>query len=151
MTQKSQAVNPEITEAESRLPEIIALMVEDRLNFRQVATLLELGLTDRQMVDMERRKSFKKALADARRHHFETAGSPTETTKTAMVGAMLDDARHLRERGKHKEAGELTAAAAKIMGYANSETTVNLLGDISPADVARLKEKIAAKRAETIQ
>ena len=146
MHKTAAPVNPPEPPIEQRYAEIIALLVEDRLSFQQAVVILELSLDARQIADISRRKEFRRLYNAALRSHYEVKGAPTETTKTAMVGAMLEDARHLRNMGKYKEAGELTSQAARIMGYTSADTNISLYGDISGADIARLKEQIAERR-----
>lgn len=136
-------------ETEQWLTEVVDLMLSERLPFLAASTILfpERTLSPTDAAAIQRRTSFRNLLAAATRRYYAERGSPADTDKTVLVGSMMDDAKRLRDAGKPKEASEVVASAAKILGYVGADTNVNLFGEVSHADLQRKLSEVRAKRA----
>src|SRR5208283_322454 len=125
------------------LPEAIGLMVQSGLSLKQAAMELEQDITSVECENIQRRRSFVKALWEERHRYFAQLAKSPNLSKETAIGKLLVLAQKLEEEGKHDKAADAIFKAGKVAGWIGPESTVSVFGELSQADLEALKESVA--------
>jgi hypothetical protein len=116
-------------------------MVRESKPLRQVATELGLDLTNEEIVNIERRKTFQNTLWAARSKFYNELAQNPERSKQTTIGTMLFLAQRLIEVGQYDKAAEVLFKAAKVEGHVGSENTTNIF-NLTPQELEEARKKI---------
>ena len=125
------------------LPEAIGLMVQSGLSLKQAAMELEQDITSVECENIQRRRSFVKALWEERHRYFAQLAKSPNLSKETAIGKLLVLAQKLEEEGKHDKAADAIFKAGKVAGWIGPESTVSVFGELSQRDLEALKESVA--------
>ena len=125
------------------LPEAIGLMVQSGLSLKQAAMELEQDITSVECANIQRRRSFVKALWEERHRYFAQLAKSPNLSKETAIGKLLVLAQKLEEEGKHDKAADAIFKAGKVAGWIGPESTVSVFGELSQRDLEALKESVA--------
>ena len=135
---------------------VIEVMLEDNVPFATAAPLCGISdLTAKDVSDHTRRRAFREMYEEMSRSFHERQGTTDAATKSRLVGEMLADARNLRRAGRLKESADITASAAKVLGYTGPETSISFWDSLTGLNIEELQKRFPMKApdppAKTVQ
>jgi hypothetical protein len=122
--------------------EAIEMMVRNGQSLKQAAMDLGKEVTSVECENILRRRSFNRALWEARHRYFANLGNSPNFKKETVIGKLLALAQKLEDEGKHDKAADSLFKAAKIAGFVGPESTVSVFGELSQRDLEALRETI---------
>jgi len=117
------------------------IMVRESKPLRQAATELGLDLTNEEIVNIERRKSFQQTLWAARSKFYNDLAHNPDRSKSTTIGTMLFLAQRLIEEKQYDKAAEVLFKAAKVEGHVGSESTTNIF-NLTPQELEDVRKKL---------
>lgn len=127
---------------EDWLLEAVPHMVRTGASLKQVATELNIPVTNEECNTIVRRASFINLLWEERHRYFASLASSPNFKKDTLVGKFLFLGQKLEEEGAHDKAAEVLFKAAKAMGWIGPESTVSVFGELSQRDLDAIREKV---------
>jgi hypothetical protein len=124
-----------------------AKMAREGKTLFQVSNEIDLGLTSKECIDLERDKEFGVCYRGERLKYYKELASDPNRSKESLVGQMFFLADSLMNKDQLDKAATILVNAAKLLGYMDSTQNINIFGNLSQQDLeatrARLK-KVAA-------
>ena len=124
-----------------------ALMVRTGKTLIQASAFLELGLTVRQAEAIQNEPEFAATLRGERFKFYREIYNDPNKSKAAVIGHLLDLADRLTKDKKYDKAGTVLISVAKIEGWLNDNTQIQVFGDVSAKDIGAMKEKLEKQKA----
>lgn len=135
---------------EGFLGKLAEKMVRENKPILVAANELEIDMPSRDVLNIERRKSFQQLLwAEKHKFHKELA-QDANRNKSVLIGQMVYIIDELMKVGKFKEAAEAILKLAKIEGYVGTEGTVNIIEGLSAIEMENVRRELM-KKADNIQ
>lgn len=138
---------PAKSELESHQP-LAELMAREGITLREAATRLRVPVGTEEAANLFRTKGFQRLLRVERLRFFGEVGQDPEWRRKTAIGMLLACAQRLMEDGAHDKAAEVILKAARVEGWLDSETQVNVFAGLSQKDLDAMKAKIAAKATD---
>jgi hypothetical protein len=131
----------------------IELVVRQILTLRQAAQQLGVDITPQQADNIQGRLRFQDALEEARLKYYAAVGANPRLTKDAVVGQLFMLAQRLAADGEDAKAADALLKLAKVQNWTSGEEYKDkpVLGNLSQADIDRLRAEINAKQEEQEQ
>lgn len=129
---------------------VIRLMLEESIDFITAAAIHGQPLDPSEADKHLRRSTFKATLAAMSRDFYENKSSPSQHSKSMLIGKMLEASQKLIQNGKLKESADVLAQVAKIEGWVGPESSVTIFQELSGADLGKLREVFAAKQKQRV-
>jgi hypothetical protein len=118
------------------------IIVREGKNLAQVSLELELNMTSREALDIERSKAFQAILWDERhRYNTELAGNP-QASKLSAQGMMLHAIQKLLEEGKWDKALDGVIKYARVAGWIGPDSNVNVFQGLNTKELEGLEKKL---------
>jgi hypothetical protein len=131
----------------------IELIVRRILTLRQAAQQLGVDITPQQADNISGRIRFQDALEEARLKYYAEIGSNPRLTKHAVVGQLFLLALRLTEDREDAKAADALLKLAKVQNWISGEDYKDkpVLGNLSQAEIDRLRAEVNAKQEEQEQ
>jgi len=110
---------------------------------------LDLGLTVKELEALQKDKDFAAVLRSERWKFYKEIASDPNRSKTSTIGNLLFAADRLMAKGHEDKAARIYMDVAKLEGWFE-ERSVTVFGDISQADINKLKEKVLKNQAASL-
>jgi hypothetical protein len=123
--------------------EAVQLMARDGCSLQQAATILGERISVEEANRIIKKLSFQELLWEARHRYFGELGANPNWNKQAAIGKLLDLARKLDEDGQFDKAAEVVFKIAKMSDWVGPESTVNVFGELSQADMDDIRAKVS--------
>jgi|SRR5271157_893916 len=130
--------------------EAVQIMARSGCSLSQAATEMGVAVTADEINKVLKRSSFQRLLWQERHRYFSELGSDPNWKKDTAIGKLLDLARKLEEEGEHDKASEVLFKIAKMSGWVGPESTVNVFGELSDADLKAIREKVAPQPSKVV-
>lgn len=118
------------------------IMVRESKSLAQAVTDLGISLSTADVKKIGVRPSFQRLLWDARnKWNREVADIPSRT-KQSTIGQLQLIAEKLVQEGNYDKAAEVLFKLAKLEGWVGDASTVNVFGNLSNAELEKLKTKV---------
>jgi hypothetical protein len=124
-------------------------MVRENKMLVQVANEMELAITSRELLNIEKTKAFQQILWTARNAYYKEIASDPERTKYSMLGAMTLIVQKLMEEGKWDKAAEAILKLAKIEGWVGTEGNINVFAGLSDKQLEEIERKVTTLASES--
>jgi hypothetical protein len=134
---------PRPATVEAWLPDAIELMAQNGCSLREATMQLGIAITSEEALVIERRKSFNRAIWEARHRYFNDLASNPNWKKDTAIGKLMSLAQKLEDEGDHDKAAEVLFKAAKMAGWVGPESTVSVFGELSQRDLDAIRETVA--------
>jgi hypothetical protein len=146
MPRKPEQLEPWMLEA-------INLIVRQILTLRQAAQQLGVDITPQQADNIQGRMRFQDALEEARLKYYAAVGANPRLTKEAVAGQLFMLAQRLAADGEDAKAADALLKLAKVQNWTSGEENKDrpVLGNLSQADIDRLRAEVNAKQEEQEQ
>ena len=118
------------------------LMVRESISLRQAVSHLGLEVTSDQCEAVERRKSWKKIVWDARHKYWDSLGGDPALNKNSVIGQLLLLAQQLREEGELDKSAEVLFKLSKLAGWVGPEQVVNAFGGLNAKEFEELRARV---------
>lgn len=82
-----------------------------------------------------------------RNRYYAEVGQDPEWRRKTAIGMLLSCVQRLIEDGAHDKAAEVILKAARVEGWLDSETQVNVFANLSQKDLDAVREKLKEKAA----
>jgi hypothetical protein len=122
--------------------EAIEAMVQNGQSLKQASMDMGKEVSSVECEVILRRRSFNRALWEARHRYFANLGNSPNFKKETVIGKLLNLAQKLEDEGKHDKAADSLFKAAKIAGFVGPESTVSVFGELSQRDLEALRETV---------
>lgn len=127
---------------EGSMQKVASLMVRHALTLWQAVTREELGMTTADCEILEKNPAFQQALrSEALKFHTELATDPNRS-KLSKIGQLEMNAAKLEKEEKWEKAAEVHFKIAKIEGWLEGDTTINVIAGLTSKELAEAKERI---------
>ena len=133
------ANNPKL---ENWMFEAAEIMVRESKSLPQAVTDLGISLSTLECKKVEKRPSFHRLLWDARNKWSKEVADIPSRGKQSTIGMLQFLAQKLQDDGQYEKAAEVLFKLAKLEGWVGNESTVNVFGNLSNADLEKLKTKV---------
>lgn len=114
----------------------------------QCAAELELDLTAKEMAELKKDKEFSATLRAERWKFYKELAQDPNRSKSSAIGSLLFLADRLIEKGFEDKAAKIILDVAKLEGWLEDRTQINLFGDITQKDINSLREKMSRQAAQ---
>jgi hypothetical protein len=132
---------PPATE-ESWQTEAIDLMVRNGVTLRAATQQLNVMISQSDCENIQRRRSFQKALRDARnRYHLEVGADPG-LTKASTIGRLSILASRLEGEDSFDKAAEVLFKLAKLAGWLAADASVNVFQGLTAKEYEEVRKKL---------
>lgn len=131
-----------VKSAEAWYEKAAEIMVREEKSLRQAAMELDLPLTTEECANIERRKTFQKALWAARHKFYKDLSSDPERNKNSVLGQLVFLAQKLIEEREYDKAAEVLFKLAKVEGHVGGENNINIFGNLTPQDIEAERKRI---------
>jgi hypothetical protein len=128
---------------------LISKHVREDKSLFQCSNELDLGLTVKELEALQKDKDFAAVLRSERWKFYKEIASDPNRSKTSTIGNLLFAADRLMAKGHEDKAARIYMDVAKLEGWFE-ERSVTVFGDISQADINKLKEKVLKNQAATL-
>ena len=124
------------------------MVVRENMPFRAAAHEAGAQITTVEAENIYRRKSFQKILwAERNKFYAEVANEPGRN-KTSAVGLMHLLVHKLIEAGEFDKALEGITKLAKLEGWLNPETQINIMQELTGKDLTRLRKELEKEKLD---
>lgn len=120
-------------------------MAHEAISLREAATRLQIPATTAELLTISKRASFKKALRAAQNAHFQEIAADPSYSRRAVIGKMLFFIERLSDEGEYRDAVEGLLKVAKVEGWLNDTTNVNVFNSLTDKQLAELKQRAAER------
>ena len=127
--------------------ELVVKHVREDKSLFQVSNELNLGCTVKELEALARDKDFASLLRTERWKFYKEIAADPNRSKTSAIGSLLFLADRLIAKGMEDKAARVILDVAKMEGWLDEKTQINLFGDVSQADINKMREKIAKNNA----
>lgn len=117
-------------------------MVRNGSTLREAATQLQVPITSADCENIQRRKGFQKLLRDARNQYHAEVGADPGLTRNATVGRLSILAEALAGAGELDKAAEVLFKMAKLAGWMQADSTVNVFGGLTSKDYEEVRKRL---------
>lgn len=117
-------------------------MIRENKPLVLVASEMGLDIPSRDLVNIERRKSFQETLWTERHKYYASLASSPERTKQAMLGAATLAIDHLFKEGKYKDAVDAILKLGKLEGWVGVEVQ-NVFAMLNERQLREIEEQLA--------
>ena len=117
-------------------------MVANFWTFRQAAQELEIPLTMEEADKVEKSREFRNVLESARLRYWEELATNPSRNKESTIGEMIWLCRQLEREGSFDKALEGFYKIARICGWLDADTNVNIFGKITQADIEQARKEL---------
>ena len=124
-------------------------MVRDQKSLFLVSNELDLGLTQKQCVDIAQTEEFGQVLRGERNRFYKELASDPNRSKMSNVGNLLFCADQLIAGKQYDKAAAVLMNIMKAEGQLEDKSTVSIFGDVTQKDIAAMGETIR-KRKEAL-
>jgi hypothetical protein len=123
---------------------LAAQMVRTGHNLNKVQHDLNLEMTSRECENLAVDKEFVACLRGERHRYYKEIATDPTRSKTTKIGQMEILALKLEEEGFLEKAAKVHLDISKLEGWLDSQTQVNVFGDLSAADLQKMRERVKA-------
>ena len=122
-------------------------MVREEKSLFAVSNDLDLGLTVKECERLSLDKDFAACLRGERNKMYKELASDPNRSKVSTIGNLLFCADQLSKSGSFDKAAKVLLDVAKMEGWLEDKSVVNVFGDLSAKDLAQMREKVQKKQA----
>jgi hypothetical protein len=133
---------------ESWFQKAAELVVRENMPFRAAAHEAGAEITTVEAENIFRRKSFQKLLWTERNKYYAEVANEPGRNKTSAVGLMHLLVHKLIEAGEFDKALEGITKLAKLEGWLNPETQINIMGELTGKDLAKLRKDLEKEKLD---
>jgi hypothetical protein len=126
---------------------LISKHVREDKSLFQCSNELDLGLTVKELESLQRDKDFAAVLRTERWRFYKEIAADPNRSKTSAIGSLLFLADRLIAKGAEDKGAKILLDVCKLEGWLSDSTEVNIFGDVSQADINKLKERVAKNNA----
>lgn len=125
------------------LADALELSLRSGMSLKSALTQMGVEVDLEELHKIQCRASYQKLLwALKHKIALELGGDP-ELTKQVGIGHLILQADALTQEGQHDKAAEVWFKIAKLEGWVGVEGQVNVFGDLTQADLDRIKESVS--------
>lgn len=121
--------------------------VREAKSLLHCANELDLNLTQKEILDLQKDKDFASCLRAERWKFYKELAADPHRTKQSAIGSLLALADRLTEAGQYDKAANVIMNIAKMEGWLDEKTQINVFGDLSQKDINQMREKAAQAKA----
>jgi hypothetical protein len=121
----------------------IDIMVRNEVGLMDAAMELGQEVTIEECKNIQRRASFNNLLWQTRHRHFADLSNDPNFTVNSVIGKLLQLAQKLEEEGAYDKSAEALLKLSKIKGWAGGDTQVSIFGELSQADLTKIRNTVA--------
>lgn len=117
-------------------------MARTGASLTEAATFLGVQIPSKDVDTILRRKSFHRLLWEAKHRYFNELASSPNFKKDTAIGSLMTLADKLSAEGSFDKAAEVIFKVSKLMGWVGIEGQVNVFGELSQADLDKIREDL---------
>ncbi len=125
-------------------------MARENKSLFVVSNELDLGMTAKQCIDLEKTKDFAACYRGERLKYYKELASDPQRSKETLVGQMLVCADELFKKDAPDKAARVLMDLAKIQGYMDASTNLNIFGSLTASDLEATKARLKKMAIEAV-
>jgi len=110
---------------------------------------LNLGLTVKECEELLKDKEFASVLRGERLKFYRELAQDPNRSKVSTIGQFLYLADRLTEKEQFDKAANILFQVAKLEGWTDSSTQINIFGDLSQKDLDSMRAKVKKAAVDT--